>query len=236
MNGAQVGSIAELLERMAVIEQTLPTADGVACFNRMYRRVTESVQQQLGAGAFGDPRWMLRLDVIFGNLYLSALQDETRAPRAWIALLERRADPRVTPLQFALAGLNAHINRDLPLAVVLTCAALNTTPGVGAHRSDYERINAILMAIEPTIREAFLGGLPVPGLQDVVANFNLLKARQTAWMNAESLWALRQFAPAREADYLDSLDNLVGFAGRGLLVPLRTPPLPAPQRSSPLVP
>ena len=60
-----------------------------------------------------------------------------------------------------------------------------------------------------------------PGLQDVVANFNMVKARETAWANGETLWALRQVSSSLEASFLDGLDHLVGFAGRGLLVPLR---------------
>jgi Family of unknown function (DUF5995) len=215
-----VSSIPELLEQMAVLSTSLPPTDGVACFNRMYQLVTQSVQQHLELNTFGDPEWMERLDVIFGNLYLDAVADPSTAARAWKALFERRSDVRVTPLQFALAGLSAHINRDLPLAVVLTCAERDTTPDSGAHHADYERINTLLAAVEPSIRRSFIDGLPIPGLQDVVANFDLIKARHTAWLNAETLWALRQIAPARQADYLDGLDHLVGFAGRGLLVPL----------------
>jgi hypothetical protein len=219
-----VSSIAELLEQMTALNSSLPPTDGVACFNRMYQLVTQSVQQHLDSNTFVDPDWMQRLDVIFGNLYLDAVANPATAPRAWTALIERRSDARVTPLQFALAGLNAHINRDLPLAVVLTCAERNTTPDSDAHHADYERINTLLAAVEPSIRRSFFDGLPVPGLQDIVANFDLVKARHTAWLNAESLWVLRQFSPDRQADYLDGLDHLVGFAGRGLLVPL----LPAP--------
>jgi hypothetical protein len=219
-----VNSIAELLEQMTALNSSLPPTDGVACFNRMYQLVTQSVQQHLDSNTFGDADWMQRLDVIFGNLYLDAVANPATAPRAWRALIERRSDARVTPLQFALAGLNAHINRDLPLAVVLTCAERNTTPDTGVHHADYERINTLLAAVEPSIRRSFFDGLPVPGLQDVVANFDLIKARHTAWLNAESLWVLRQISADRQADYLDGLDHLVGFAGRGLLVPL----LPAP--------
>src|SRR5690348_5506076 len=108
----------------------------------MYQQVTESVRQHVGAGFFADPDWMAHLDVAFGNLYLDAVrasvEEPARVPRAWAALLERRADARVTPLQFALAGMNAHINRDLPVAVVSTCAALNTSPHDGAQHADFE--------------------------------------------------------------------------------------------------
>jgi hypothetical protein len=76
--GLPVGSLDELLTRMAAIDQALPAADGVACFNRMYRLVTESVRAQVSAGFFGDPVWMARLDIVFANLYLSAIQAGAR--------------------------------------------------------------------------------------------------------------------------------------------------------------
>jgi hypothetical protein len=55
------------------------------------------------------------------------------------------------------------------------------------------------------------------GVDDLVANFSVREARQAAWTNADALWHLRDH-PTLSADYLDALDGLVGFAGRGLLV------------------
>jgi len=39
-----------------------------------------------------------------------------------------------------------------------------------------------------------------------------------AWTNGEALWNLRGM-PSLAADYVDALDGMVGFAGRGLLLP-----------------
>ena len=230
LTGPPVTSIDALPDRLTAIDDALPPADGLACFNRMYRLVTASVKQHVGAGFFADPEWMSQLDIIFGNLYLDAVRASVQQPdqmaRAWAALLDRRADARVTPLQFALAGMNAHINRDLPMAVVKTCVALNTSPDAGTHHADFQLVNTVLAQVEPTIRQSFLDAVlqaadrTIPGLQDVVANFNMVKARETAWANAVTLWALRQFSPTGEAEFADGLDHLVGFAGRGLLVPL----------------
>jgi hypothetical protein len=103
----------------------------------------------------------------------------------------------------------------------LTCAQLNTSPDAGSHHADFQRVNAVLATVEPAIRAAFEDAVfeaAAPAVQDVVANFNLLMARETAWVNAETLWLLRQLSPAQGAVYLDGLDHLVGFAGRGLLV------------------
>jgi hypothetical protein len=230
LGGPPVTSIDELPDRLTAIDQVLPIADGLACFNRMYRLVTESIKQHVSAGLFVDPDWMSQLDIVFGNLYLDAVrasvQQPDQMPRAWAALIDRRADIRVTPLQFALAGMNAHINRDLPVAVVTTCVTLNTSPDAGAHHADFQRVNTVLAQVEPTIRQMFSVSIlhaadrAVPGVQDVVANFDMVKARETAWANATTLWALRQLSAATAADFLDGLDHLVGFAGRGLLVPV----------------
>jgi hypothetical protein len=223
---APVSTFADLLDRMTAIDQALPASDGVACFNRMYRLVIESVQSHVAAGFFGDEAWIAHLDIVFANLYLGALRDSAHTPRAWAALVERRADQRVMPLQFALAGMNAHINRDLPVAVVTTSVDLATSPDDGSHHVDFERVNDVLATVEPAIRRSFSDALlqaadrAVPGLQDVVANFNRVKARATAWSNAETIWALRHVSGPLEAEFLGGLDHLVGFAGRGLLVPL----------------
>jgi hypothetical protein len=226
-----IGSIDELADRLPAIQAALPPGDGLAWFNRMYQLVTQTVRDTLaGATVFGDPSWMDRLDVVFGNLYLDALRNSVEAPeqvaRAWAALLDQRLLSGVVPLQFALAGMNAHINRDLPVAVVATCQQLGTAPDAGSHHADFWRVNEVLAESEPLIRE-LVEGQPLaeadavfPGLQDVVGNFNMVKARETAWVNAQTLWALDQIGAAAGAAYLDGLDHLTGFAGRGLLVRL----------------
>ncbi|HEV7662262.1 MAG TPA: DUF5995 family protein [Chloroflexota bacterium] len=230
LTGPPITSIDELIERLVAIDAALPLTDGLSCFNRMYLLVTRAVQQRVSSGVFGDPLWMAALDVVLGNLYLAAIrasvQQPDRTPRAWLALLERRADTRIAPLQFALAGLSAHINRDLPVAVVATSEQLQTTLASGAHHADYDQVNAVLATVEPAVRQSFSDGFltaadhVVPGLQDVVANFNMVKARETAWANAETLWLLSRISQPAATDFLDGLDHLVGFAGRGLLLPL----------------
>jgi len=225
-----IGSSDELAARLAAIQTVLPANDGLGWFNRMYQLVANSVSDNLGASAFADPAWISRLDLVFGNLYLDAVRNSVLAPdkvpRAWAALLEQRSQTGIAPLQFALAGMNAHINRDLPVAVVTTCTQLGTSPDAGSHHADFWRVNGVLAQVEPAIR-VLVEGQPLeeadrifPGLQDVVGNFNIVKARETAWVNAETLWVLTRFAAPSAAVYVDGVDHLAGFAGRGLLVRL----------------
>jgi hypothetical protein len=52
--------------------------------------------------------------------------------------------------------MNAHIEHELPFAVVETCLARPTTPGARAVRRDYDRINDVLAGAESEIRRSFL--------------------------------------------------------------------------------
>ena len=103
---------------------------------------------------------------------------------------------------------------------------MRTEPEAGPHHADFFRVNAVLAEVEPVIRNSvegeFLAGADrlIPGLQDLVGNFNLLKARETAWTNSATLWVLRQFAPDHGDAYTIALDRTVGLAARVLLVHL----------------
>src|SRR5262252_8251736 len=131
-----VASVAEAIARMEAIDAATPADDGLACFNRMYLAVTQTVNSELSQGFFADPGFMTTLDVVFANLYFAAadaVSEPATVPLAWRPLIEQRATAGIEPIQFALAGMNAHINHDLPMAVVTTCAKLGTEPAAGPH-------------------------------------------------------------------------------------------------------
>src|SRR4051794_39073790 len=106
---------------MTAIEQSLPASDGLWWFNHLYLRVTLGVRTAMSSASFGDRAFLEQLDVVFANLYFDAFAagDVTpaAAPHAWRPLLSSRMMANVHPLQFALAGMNAHINRDLPWGI-----------------------------------------------------------------------------------------------------------------------
>ena len=110
-------TIPEVIARLCAIEAAAAPSDGVVCFARLYRQVTEGVNAQLAGGSFADPRFLERLDVVFANLFFGAVEanahDPARTPAAWAPLFAARSSRSIAPLQFALAGMNAHINRDL---------------------------------------------------------------------------------------------------------------------------
>lgn len=225
-------TVAEVVARLRALE---PERDGVAWFARLYREVTESVEADLAGSRPGDPRFVERLDVRFAGLFFDALdawgRDPATAPRAWTPLLEARSRRGVAPLQFALAGMNAHINRDLPVALVATCGELGLDLGDDSvEHADFERVDRLLASVERRIKPAYLGGALAAldrlvhrcaRIDDVVAMWDVARARDAAWTNARALWALRD-EPQLADTFLRTLDRTVGLAGRGLLIPADT--------------
>src|SRR5206468_3948925 len=128
-----VDRIEDVVARMEAIDQALAPTDGVSCFNKLYLEVTKGVLASVVQATFADPLFLTTLDVIFANLYFGALRafeaDSPTTPHAWAPLFQARSSQTIAPIQFALAGMNAHINRDLPVALVATFAALNIAPG-----------------------------------------------------------------------------------------------------------
>jgi len=229
LRAAPASSIDEVLSIMTAIDRRLSDSDGLKWFNRLYLRVTQSVRQAVGGTAFHDARFMSELDVVFANLYFAAVSaadvDPLRAPPAWRPLLGARVSRRNSRLQFALAGMNAHINRDLPLGIVNVFESLGGDLTIdGPRRADFDSINELLERVEGEVKDDFSRGVigviddAAGTVDDVAAMWNVRAARQAAWTNAQVLWALRGAPVLRDA-FFDRLDRLTGLAGKGLLIP-----------------
>jgi len=230
VRGHRAATVADVVDIMTAMDRELSDSDGLWWFNRLYLRVTLSVRTAVNTTTFRDPAFIERLDVLFANLYFDAVttgtSDPRRAPSAWRPLFECRRQPGILAIQFALAGMNAHINRDLPAAVVATYLATGGAPGEGGARyNDYRTVNDLLEAVEAQIKNEFSTGIvalvDAAGGQadDVIAMWNVRAAREAAWTHAEVLWSLRSTPPLRAA-FFGRLDRFTGFAGRGLLLPV----------------
>ncbi len=232
-------TVGEVVDRLTMIEQDLdgffspaagspaarrerpPLPDGVACFNGMYLQVTEAVRDALPS--FESPAFVERLDVLFAEFYFQAYDASVAqawVSKAWAPLFARRAEHKILALQFAIAGMNAHINNDLAHALVLTWHELDLGP---AHDSpeyrDYEKVNAILERVEADIKGPLADDLiaSVDTLlgtaDDFLALWSIRRAREEAWRRARIMRGM----PDSELDSL--FDGFVGFAGNLLLRP-----------------
>jgi hypothetical protein len=128
-------------------------------------------------------------------------------------------------LQFAIAGMNAHINHDLVLALVTTTKELghNLDRDTPQHRA-YTTVDSILERVQDEIKERFTTGIikeidQAGGrVDDMVASWSVSAARDNAWTQAQILDALGANEFLRH-QYLTALGRNVGFAGRALLTP-----------------
>lgn len=232
MSSASPTTVREVIEGLRQIEVSAPRTDGVVCFARLYRQVTEGVQAELAGRTFADPQFLARLDVCFAGLFFSALDaygnDPDSTPSAWAPLFLQRSRRGIAPLQFALAGMNAHINRDLPVALVSTARESDVELCTDSpEHGDYLQIDALLAQVEARVRASYVSGWlaridrvvhRLDRIDDVAAMWDVDRARDAAWTNAEALYALRD-DQALSGEFLLTLDRMVGLATRGLLIP-----------------
>ncbi|MCX4733317.1 DUF5995 family protein [Streptomyces sp. NBC_01363] len=226
---SSVPDIASVIERMRAFRSAWPPVDGaedgVEVFNRVYLTVTETVRQQIDDGAFPDRRAAAALDVRFAERYLSAVDAAAAGhppPDCWRPLFQYRHHPGVRPLQFALAGINAHIGHDLPLAVVDACRTLGCAPP--ALEDEFDRVGDLLVMLEERIREDLMPGPDLLELADplthLLGSWSLERAREAAWSAALVLWRLRD-VPLLAEEFRKRMDAGAGLVGRCLLTPHR---------------
>ena len=219
-------TVPGVIARLREIDAELPRDDGAAVFNRMYLTVTERIGALLedGSSPFTDDAAMAELDVRFAALWLHAYDGAAaghRIPSAWAPLFEARAGGRL-PVQYAIAGINTHIEHDLPIAVVRTCRSRGVEPD--QLRADFEVINDVLARCEAEIRRGFLTEVGqavddrVGPVVHLISAWSIDKARDLSWITAETIWALRD-TELLIGRFLSALGSTVGMSSRTLLTP-----------------
>lgn len=182
--------------------------DATGYFAALYARVTEQVARSVEADDFEDGTRMAHFVSTFAGHYLRSHTGPTR-PRCWQAAFDVAQRPDLLVVQHLLLGINAHVNHDLPLAVVQV-AGLGDLQAV---RADFDEVNDVLaQAYGAVLRDlgrasrwvnvvAALGG-------GRLFNFSLRVARRRAWTAAENLHRLQR--PDARERYRTELDDLVG--------------------------
>ena len=214
--------LQQVLDRMPAPPRGNPIAD----FNRLYLRITTGVLERLYAGSFADPAFLSRLDVEFAARYFDAVRAWSQArsccPRVWSVLFGRIAGP----VSSAAAGINAHVNFDLPFALVTTFDHLGSGPvdDSDQHR-DYLHMSDLFAEAIPALRRGYLDRWQLlidtmtGDLDDWWQGEAVTYARNVAWRHAQKLWAMRHDLPAT-ADERARLDGHAAALSRLLLSPL----------------
>jgi hypothetical protein len=225
VSGAAPTTIDDVAKIMESIDQILPDRDGLKWFNRLYLMVTKEVDLDPPAGGWKDAVWLPLLDVIFAGLYFRAvagfLSGDSGVPNSWSAMLSARNATGIDRIQFALAGMNAHINHDLSLALLATDQQMNLEPDDDSPQHvDYEAVNGLLNTVMPSALQMLAAGVLGELAQDtgkigrILAFWDICRARDLAWEFANHLRGLddgeRQVALAAQ-------DQMTGVLGRAIL-------------------
>ena len=212
--------IEELIGRMAALLEPLEAeGDQRRYFHATYQRTTIAVAEELKRGGFADPEWVERWDVEFAELYLDALEASLagRAPdRPWQIAFDAPAD--LPPLRHVLLGMNAHVNYDLPQALIAVISAeqFDDAALLARREADHRVIDNVLasrVAAEDDELTRLSG--PAPLLDRLLRPFNRLgtqrflrEAREKVWANAVALNRARRQGPDAYIVTLAQLERL----------------------------
>ena len=226
------GGIDAVISRMRAMQEAMPAGDGRQHFHSVYTRTTEAVAHEIRTAALGgflDPDWVERWDVAFADRYLNAFEAWTRgaAPGPWaVAFAAAHAGPHDPPLRHVLFGINAHVNYDLPQALlaVITDDQFDDAHVVARRARDHEHIDAVL-ASRVSAEDRTLGGARTT-LDRLLTPLNragtkrfLKEARQKVWRNAAALSRARRQGPDVYAARLRELEGLCATRVQDLVAP-----------------
>jgi hypothetical protein len=212
--------IEELIARMAALLEPLRAAgDQRQYFHATYQRTTIAVAGEIRRGGFADAEWVERWDVAFADLYLEALEGDMagrRPSRPWSVAFGAPAG--LPPLRHVLLGMNAHINYDLPqaLVAVITDEQFGDSTLLARREADHRAIDGVLAARVAAEDDELIGlSGPAPVLDRLLRPFNRLgtqrflrEARQKVWANAIALNQARRQGPDAYAAVLAQLEEL----------------------------
>ena len=133
----------------ALLEMLQAAGDQRQYFHATYQRTTIAVAGNLRRDGFNDAGWVERWDIAFADLYLDALQAALagrRPTRPWDVAFN--APVGLPPLRHVLLGMNAHINYDLPQALlaVITDDEFADPALLARRESDHRAIDDLLVS------------------------------------------------------------------------------------------
>jgi len=190
--------IADVVARMQQrLDDLPPELAHRRFFLGTYLRTTAAVGCAIDQARFEDPDWVEVWDVKFAELYLQA-HDGDLVARPWRLAFE--APPTLPGLAHVLLGINAHVNYDLPhalLAVISDDDFLDQFL-IDRRRRDHERIDGVL-AGRVAAEDGELAASGARSLLDRVltplnrlASQRLLReSRQKVWHNTAELQRAR---------------------------------------------
>jgi hypothetical protein len=198
-------------------------------FLETYQRTTQAVGKAIGDAQFEDPQWVEIWDVVFADLYLDAHDADLAGnadgvPRPWRLAFSARPD--LPALVHVLLGINAHVNYDLPQAMLAVISDEEFLDDilVDRRRRDHERIDTVLSSRVSAEDQALGAGksyldVVLTPLNRLASKRFLREARQKVWHNVGELQQARLDGDAAYASRLAELEVLSAARIQDLMRP-----------------
>jgi hypothetical protein len=208
----QTGTIDQIIDQLAdIIDWSHKTKSRLGYFAALYRKVTIKVKEGIAEDFFDDGERMERLDVIFANRYLAAVEayrNNAQPTNCWIYSFQVAKQRWPIVLQHLLLGMNAHINLDLGIAAARTVPSTE----LPSLHDDFNRINEILTGLVGDVQNDLaqiwtilrLMNRYLGNIETAIINFSMEKARDNAWSVAERLSPLTESTQEAEIVKLDA--------------------------------
>jgi hypothetical protein len=213
-DAAEQATLDAVLARMtARLDELRRAGDDRRIFLAVYATMTGAIHRGVHEGRFMDPTWTEVLTARFATLYFDAEAaweaDDPCCPRPWCAAFAAAGGRRISAVEHALLGINAHIVYDLPFAVASTMVARGDVRDgrlladtLVRRRHDYEVVNHILaetveaaqavLAVESRTSEWF--DRLTLRFDSYAAELMLRASRTQGWHNALALAVARDEA------------------------------------------
>ena len=183
-----------LLQLDKIIADSSRSNDRAGFFASLYYKVTARVKEGITRNEFENGPRMEKLDVLFANRYLDALEkwrSGSPTTASWKTALDATKDRSALVLQHLLLGMNAHINLDLGIAAVETMQE-QSLPDI---EKDFDNINTIIGSLTYEVLNEInrmsplisLIGLHSANTESILIQFSVSNARDGAWCFAEDL-------------------------------------------------
>jgi hypothetical protein len=221
-------TIEDLVEDLNQRLRALPPGHAHrATFLAPNRRTTLAVAAAVQRGFFQDDAWVVGWTAVFGRYFIDAHDADLAGgpvPRPWRLAFGLAADAH--PLAHLLVGMNAHINYDLPQAMldVISPADFGDADLLASRVRDHDRIDTILAA-RVAAEDGEIGG-PRRLLDRVLAPANrlatrrfLAESRAKVWENVLALHDARMAGAEPHRARLGELEVLASAKVADLLAP-----------------
>lgn len=222
--GALPQTIDEMIQQLEhLIAECIATNDRIGYFAALYHKVTVRVKEGILNNEFENGPRMERLDVLFANRYLTAVQQYRNGQTptgSWQAAFDSCRKRSTLVLQHLLLGMNAHINLDLGIAAV-EAAQPNDLRSI---RNDFNNINNIIGSLIFEVMTEINRVSPLLSLfgfhatnESILIQFSITNARDGAWSFAEDL-STQLTQPGRDT-CIHHRDGVIQKLGLSLLKP-----------------